>query len=132
MDSSETPPLRSAATLDLVRQVLRTGTRLVEKDIELARTELKADLRAQLRLAGRLAAAALLVMLGINLLLVALVFALARVMPAWLAALAVGVLLLAVGGAIGLAAWRGRSGAPLATTRKRVREDLEWVKEHLT
>jgi hypothetical protein len=48
-----------------------------------------------------------------------------------LAALALGVLLLAVGGAIGLVAWRRRVSAPLAVTRKNVKEDLEWAKERL-
>jgi protein-S-isoprenylcysteine O-methyltransferase Ste14 len=83
-------------------------------------------------MAKRLAVAAVLALLGISLLLVAVVFALAHVMPAWLAALALGVLLLVVGGAIGLVAWRGRLRAPLAATRKHVKEDLEWAKEHLT
>jgi uncharacterized membrane protein YqjE len=83
-------------------------------------------------MAKRLAVAAVLALLGINLLLVAVVFALARVMPAWLAALGFGVLLLVVGGAIGLVAWRGRVSAPLAATRKHVKEDLEWAKERLT
>ncbi|HYB40301.1 MAG TPA: phage holin family protein [Candidatus Methylomirabilis sp.] len=132
MDSPETPPLHSVPILDLLRQVLRTGTQLVEKDIELARAELEADLRAQVRMAGRMAAAALLVLLAINLFLVALVLALARLMPGWLAALALAVLLLAAGAAFGWAAWRGRSGAPLAATRRKVKEDLEWAKERLT
>jgi membrane protein len=132
MDSSETPPLRSLSTLELVRQILQTGSLLVQKEIELARAELKADLQAHLQVAKGLAVAAVLALLGINLLLVAVVFALAHVMPAWLAALALGVLLLAVGGAIGLAAWRGRVSVPLAATRKNVKEDIEWAKEHLT
>ena len=132
MDSPETPPLHAVPILDLLRQVARTGTQLVEQDIELARAELKADLRAQLRMVGRIAAAALLVLLAINLLLVAVVLALARVMPGWLAALLVAVVLLAGGAAFGWAAWRGRSGVPLAATRKKVKEDLEWAKERLT
>jgi uncharacterized membrane protein YqjE len=118
--------------LELVRQLLQTASLLIKKEVELARAELKADLQAQLLMAKRLAVAAVLALLGINLLLVAVVFALAHVMPGWLAALALGVLLLAVGGAIGLKAWRGRVSAPLAATRKHVKEDLEWAKEHLT
>jgi protein-S-isoprenylcysteine O-methyltransferase Ste14 len=118
--------------LELVRQLLQTASLLIKKEVELARAELKADLQAQLLMAKRLAVAAVLALLGINLLLVAAVFALAHVMPGWLAALTLGVLLLVVGGAIGLAAWRRRVSAPLAVTRKHVKEDLEWAKEHLT
>jgi hypothetical protein len=132
MDSSETPPLRTLPTIELVREILRTGSLLVEKEVALARAELRADLLAQILMAKRLVAAALLALFGINLLLVAVVFALSRVMPGWLAALALGVLLLAVAGGIGLAAWRRRAGAPLAVTRRKVKEDLEWAKEHLT
>ena len=132
MDRYETPPLRTLSTLELVRQIVQTGSLLVQKEVELARAELKADLQAHVLMAKRLAIGALLALLGINLLLVAVVFAMAHVMPGWLAALALGVLLLAVGGAIGLMAWRRRMSAPLAVTRKHVKEDLEWAKEHLT
>jgi uncharacterized membrane protein YqjE len=132
MDSFETFPARSLSMLELLRQLLRTASLLIKKEVELARTELKADLQAQLLMAKRLAIAAVLALLGINLLLVAVVFALAHVMPGWLAALVVGVLLLVVGGAIGLAAWRRRVSAPLAATRKHIKEDLEWAKEHFT
>ena len=132
MESFDTPPARSLSMLELLRQLLQTTSLLVKKEVELARTELKADLQAQLVMGKRLAIAAVLALLGINLLLVAVVFALAHVMPGWLAALALGVLLLVVGGAIGLVAWRGRVSAPLAATRKHLKEDLEWAKEHLT
>jgi uncharacterized membrane protein YqjE len=132
MDRYGTPPLRALSTLELVRQIVQTGSLLVQKEVELARAELKADLQAHVLMAKRLAIGALLALLGINLLLVAVVFALAHAMPGWLAALALGVLLLAVGGAIGLTGWRGRVSAPLAATRKHVKEDLEWAKEHLT
>ena len=108
MDTFETRSAGSLSTLELVRQLLQTGSLLVKKEVELARAELKADLQAQLRMAKRLAIAAVLALLGINLLLVAVVFALAHVMPGWLAALALGVLLLAVGGAMG--SWRGAGG----------------------
>ena len=131
MDTFEMPPTGSLSTLELVRRLLQTGSLLLKKEVELARAELKADLEAQLRMAKRLAIAAVLALLGINLLLVAAVFAMANVMPGWLAALALGVVLLAVGGATGLMAWRRRMSAPLAVSRKHVKEDVEWAKEHL-
>jgi uncharacterized membrane protein YqjE len=131
MDTFEMPPAGSLSTLELVRRLLQTASLLLKKEVELARAELKADLEAQLRMAKRLAIAAVLALLGINLLLVAAVFAMANVMPGWLAALALGVVLLAVGGAVGLMAWRRRMSAPLAVSRKHVKEDVEWAKEHL-
>src|SRR5262245_36055935 len=121
-DGSETP----LGTLELVREIVQTGTLLVEKEIELARAELKADLRAHLLMAKRLVVAAALAVLGVNLLLVAVVLAFANVMPGWLAALALGALLLAVAGIIGLVAWQRRARTPLAVTRRNVKEALEW------
>ena len=77
MDTFETRPAGSLSTLELVRRLLQTGSLLIKKEVELARAELKADLQAQLLMAKRLAVAAVLALLGINLLLVAVVFALA-------------------------------------------------------
>jgi len=68
---------------------------------------------------------------GVNMLLVAAVFALTVWMPGWLAALAVAVLLLVIGGVIGLVGWQRRVSVPLAVTRKVVKEDVQWAKERL-
>jgi uncharacterized membrane protein YqjE len=123
---------RDLSTRELVSRILQTGSRLVSTQIELARAEVKADIESQIQMAKLLAVAAVGALLGLNLLLVAAAFALAHWMPAWLAALSLGVLVLVVSGVIGYIGWRRRLTRPLEVTRKTVTEDVQWVKERLS
>jgi uncharacterized membrane protein YqjE len=123
---------RDLSTRELLSQIVHTSSRLVSTQVELARAEVKADIEAQLRMAKLLAAAAVGGLLGLNLLLVAAAFALARWMPAWLAALALGGLVLAISAVVGYIGWRKRVTRPLEVTRKTVTEDVQWVKERLS
>jgi hypothetical protein len=77
---------------------------------------------------GIAAAAAII---GLTLLLVAVVLALAPLMPGWLAALLVGALALAVGATAGAIGWKQRPRAPLARMRKSLKEDWEWLKDQV-
>jgi uncharacterized membrane protein HdeD (DUF308 family) len=81
---------------------------------------------------GGLGIAGVLLLLGVNVLLVAGVLALALVIPAWVAGLTVSGALLAVGGIIAMTSWRRRVSVPLERTRQTVTEDLHWAKERLT
>ena len=78
-----------------------------------------------------LAVAAAGALTGLNLLLVAVVLALASVVPAWLAALGLGLVILVISAIAGALGWRRRVSQPLAITRKTVTEDLQWAKERL-
>jgi hypothetical protein len=122
---------RSLSTRELVSRVLKTGSTLVAKEVELARAEIKADLHAELGVLKLLIAAALLALLGLNLLFVSAVFALTHWLPGWLAALGLAGMLLAIGFGLGLIGWARRVSAPLAITRKTVKEDMQWAKERL-
>ena len=88
-------------------------------------------MESELAMAKGLAMAVLVTVLGLNMLLVALVFALATVMPGWLAALLIGGGLVVIGGILGYVSWTRRVTSPLALTRKTIREDSQWVKERL-
>jgi uncharacterized membrane protein YqjE len=122
---------RLLSTRELVSRILKTGSRLVSKEIELARAEVKADLAAELAMIKMLAAAAVGVLLGVNLLLVAVVFALTHWIPGWLAALLLGGIILVASAVVGYVGWQRRVTAPLAVTRKALTEDLQWVKERI-
>jgi len=52
-------------------------------------------------------------------------------MPGWLAALGMAGLLLAIGAVLALVGWKRHVSAPLAVTRKTVKEDVQWAKERL-
>jgi hypothetical protein len=122
---------RALSTPQLIARIAETGSLLVEKEVELAREELKTDVRAGLGGAGLLAGALGAGLLGVICLLLAGVFVLAWWMPAWLAALVVAAALLAAGVGLGLMGWGRVKRVPLPITRKTVTEELQWVKERL-
>ena len=81
---------------------------------------------------GVLAAAALLVVFGLQFLAVAAVLALATVLGGWLASLLFSVLSL-IAGSITLLVSRSRPGAPyLMKTRGALKEDLQWLRALLS
>jgi uncharacterized membrane protein YqjE len=120
------------STLALLREVTTKAVALVRKELELARVELRQDARAEIRTVEALAAAGALGIASLALFLVAAVFGLAHVMPAWAAALLVAgstAIVAFVAGAIG---WSRRVREPLAITRKTLEEDVEWAKERMS
>jgi uncharacterized membrane protein YqjE len=122
-------PLEQQPTRVLVRELASEVGALARKELELARAELKNDLRTEARTAARLGIAAGCAFLGVNLLLVTAIFALALVMPGWLAALLVTVVVLAVGAIAGGVGWMRRVRQPLARTRRTLKEDVRWIRE---
>ena len=122
---------RRLSTPQLIARIAEAGTLLVEKEVALAREELRSDVRAEIGSAKLLAGALVAGLIGVTVLLVAAVFVLSRWMAPWAAALTVGGALLAAGAALGLLGWGRLVLAPLAVTRKTVTEDLQWVKERL-
>ena len=122
---------RALSTRELIVEITEKVTLLARKEVELAKTEIKADLEAELSTAKGLGVAALGVVLGLNMLLVALVLALATYIPAWLAALLLGGALVLIGGIVGYVSWTRRVTKPLAVTRKTLKEDVQWAKERL-
>jgi len=122
---------RSLSLRELLGEITGKVTLLARKEVELARTELKADLASELAAGKGLAAAALVGILGLNMLLMAAVFGLAAYLPAWLAALLIGGVLVIIAGILGYVSWSRRVTTPLAATRKTLKEDAQWAKERL-
>jgi hypothetical protein len=122
---------RALSTRELIGEITGTAAQLARKEVELAKTELRADLRSQLALVKSLGVAALAALLAINLLLVSAVLALAPWVAPWLSALVGGAALLLVGAVVGYVGWSRRVASPLALTRKTLREDVQWAKERL-
>ena len=115
---------------DLSRQL----STLVRQEIDLARTETTQRITAVTRDAALIGAGAALGYAGLLFLLAALVALLVEAgLDAWLAALLVGALTLAVGGAL---AWRGREGLRTAKlvperTIETLKDDAAWAKEQI-
>lgn len=125
-------PLAAAPTLELVTRLVHDSKQLVKTELDLAKAELIDDLKRELRMVARLGIAALCALLTLNLLLMALVFALAQqLLPGWAAALAVAAGVLAMGAVAGFTGWRMRVKAPLEKTLKTLKEDVRWAKERM-
>jgi uncharacterized membrane protein YqjE len=120
------------STTGLMARIAQDAQGLVKAEIQLAKTELRADLHGMVATVRRAALAFALLGAGAAMLLVTAVLALSRVLPAWAAALVVAGALFASGG--GAAAWaaRGRNKPPLERTRRNLKENLHWAKEIAT
>ena len=102
---------------------------LIHSEVQLARTEIVGDLAVVGRASGYLIAGGAIAYLGVAFVLVAVMFALGFLMPPWLAALIVGVVVLAIGGIL---AWVGykrlKTVNPVPErTIDTLREDVEWL-----
>jgi len=117
------------STVQLVREIAVQASLLVKKQVQMAKTELKADARTEAKVAGGLGIAAVGVIITVTLLLVTGAFALALVMPAWGAGLIVtGVVAAAVAIVAGLS-WKRRVRTPLATSRRELKQDVRFTRE---
>jgi uncharacterized membrane protein YqjE len=120
---------RSLATL--LSDVAGETVELVRQELALFKVELQEKLSKAGIGAAALAAAALIAFSAWLFLLLAAVFALDIVLPIWAAALIVGVLVLAIAGALALygkSRLRADALRPERTMRS-LREDQAWIKE---
>jgi uncharacterized membrane protein YqjE len=122
---------RDLSTAALVKEIGAEVSHLAQKQLELAMTEVKADLKREAGAAAGLSIATIFGLVALNLLFVSAALALASWMPAWAAGLIVAGLTLVIALAIGLTAWNGRVVDPLARTRRSIKEDVRWSKEKL-
>jgi hypothetical protein len=121
----------TASTAELVRDATEQMSRLVRDELALARAEMTAKGKRAGAGAGLLGGGGVVALYGIGVLLAAAVLGLDVVMPAWLAALIVAVVVLAVAGVLGLL---GRGQVARATpavpeeTMRSVKADIDEVK----
>jgi len=120
-------------TKELVREIARKASLLARKEIALAKSEAKEDLRAEIKMASGLGVAGVCALCTLNLLLVAVAFALfeAELMQGWLAALLVAAVVLAIGTVAGLVGWSKRVRKPLSATRRSLEDGVRLAKERM-
>jgi len=123
--------LASLSNRQLIGQVIDSARELAKKEIELAKSELRADIKAEVATAKGLGVAGLCAIWSVGLMLVACALALGKVIPEWAAALIVAAVVLAVGTVAGLIGWKKRVTKPLEATRRTLMEDVTWAKERL-
>ena len=117
---------------ELVQLLTMQVSTLARKEVELAKTELARKGKVAGIGGGMFGAAGLIAVLGLGALTAALILGLATLIDeAWIAALIVGAVYLAVAGVLALAG-RGRiqKASPLVPEQatESVKEDVEWIK----
>ncbi len=117
------------STLALVKEIAAQAALLIKKQVELARTEIRADARREAKVAGGLGIAAICAIITVTLLLVTAALALSLVMPAWGAGLIVTGVVAAAAAIVAFLSWRRRVREPLAHSRNELREDVRFAKE---
>jgi uncharacterized membrane protein YqjE len=126
--------LRDRPTGELVKDLSTQVSTLVRQELELAKVELTAKGKQAGIGAGMFGGAGLFALYGVGALVATAILALATAVAAWLAALIVAVVLLAVAGVLAL---MGKSRAKRAVppvpeqTVETVKEDVRYTKEHV-
>ena len=127
--------LREQSTGDLVKQLTQQVSTLVRQEVELAKVEMTDKGKKAGVGIGMFGGAGVAALLGLGALTAFLILVLDLAMPAWAAALIVGVIWAAVAGILAL---QGREkvkevGTPLPEeTTESVKEDVEWLKGNRT
>jgi uncharacterized membrane protein YqjE len=127
--------LREQSTGDLVKQLTQQVSTLVRQEVELAKVEMTDKGKKAGVGIGMFGGAGVAALLGLGALTAFLILVLDLAMPAWAAALIVGVIWAAVAGVLAL---QGREkvkevGTPLPEeTTESVKEDVEWLKGNRT
>jgi uncharacterized membrane protein YqjE len=123
---------QEASTGQLVKQLSEQMSRLVRDEMKLATVEMTGKAKTAGKGAGLFGGSGVMALYGVGCLIACAIIALAGVMPAWLAALIVGVALFVV---TGLAALAGRNALKKATppipteAAESVKADVEQIKE---
>ena len=133
MESSRTQPADEPSAADLVKQVSEQSQRLIRQELALAKLEVSDKVKHAGIGAGMFGAAGLLAILALGTLVAMLVLVLATAMDAWLAALIVGVALLAIAAVLALVG-KGQIGRATPAAPKPTIEsgkaDVEEVRAH--
>lgn len=122
----------SATTGELISRLSAQLSQLVRSELELAKAELAAKGKRAGAGAGLAGAGGVVALFGVGALVAAAIAALALVLPVWLAALIIGVVLLAVAGGLALAGRSSlRRAVPPVPERAvaSVQDDVETVKQ---
>jgi xanthine/uracil permease len=120
---------------DLFSDLSRETTTLVRQEVQLAKAELTQSATEAARGIGMLVAGGAVAYAGLLFLLLAIVYGLIEAgWDAWLSALVVGLVVVAIGAILVLRARESLKPANLAPRRtvETLKEDQEWAKEQIT
>jgi uncharacterized membrane protein YqjE len=126
------PALAAASTGELVGRLAEEGKELVKKEVALAKAELREEWKDEVRMALGFVVGGIGAFLTLELLLAALVLALAESMSGGAAALVAAGVAFAIGALTAFVGWKMRAKTLLGRTRKTLKEDAQWVQQQLS
>jgi hypothetical protein len=129
------PAPRDASTAELLTGLTDQVTRLVRNEVRLAQAEVTTKAKRLGVGAGLFGGAGLVAVLGLNALVTAVILGLANLIPGWLAAIALAVVLLAVAGVLALLGRKDvqQAAPPLPTeTLGSVKADVATIKDRVS
>ena len=134
---AETPPPdpKDASTGELIGSLTQQITTLVRDEVRLAQAEVTQKAKRLGVGAGLFGGAGLVAILGLNALITAVILGLANVLPGWLAAIIVAVVLFLIAGVLALIGKKDvqKATPPLPTeTIASVQADVETVKQGIS
>ena len=118
---------------ELFADLSRETTTLVRQEVELAKTEMTQKASRVLKNVGFLAIGGAVAYAGFLAIIAAVIILLAAILPWWLSALLVGIVIAAIGGFLiwkGLDALKKEDLVPRQTIES-LKEDQEWAKEQV-
>lgn len=126
------PDPHELSTPQLISRASEQTAQLIRSEMQLARADLKDAARHAGLGVGLFGTAGVLALYGVGALIATLILALALVIPAWLAALTVTLVLFATAGAAALVGKQQVSAAPppVRDSVDSLQEDVRTVKEH--
>lgn len=127
---SPTPGQESASTAQLITTATDQLGQLVRQELALAREELRQNAKRAGTGAGLFGGAGLVALYGMAAMVAAAIIALGLVVPLWLSAVLVGVLLFAVAGVMALVGKKQvtQAAPPAEHTVDNIKADIETVK----
>jgi hypothetical protein len=124
-------PAETLSTAELLKEIMQQSQRLLTAQLDLAKSELRADLSREGSMVAGLGVAAVAGITVINLLLVTAILALSAVLPPWGAGLCVTGAVLVVAAVFGGVGWSKRVKQPLTRTRRELDQDVKFAKERV-
>ena len=127
--ANTTTPGEVRTSGDIARDIFNNAGELIRAEIRLAKTELKGEAKQAGKAGGLLATAGILAFYGLAAWVAMCIILLAMAVPLWFAAFLMGVILLAAGAIVLLAAKeKWNQVRPPAATLTTLKEDAEWLK----
>ncbi|MFN0074338.1 MAG: phage holin family protein [Chloroflexota bacterium] len=133
MAAEQLPPTEQQTIADLVRRIINGVQDIIDRQVELAKAEIKENLVQVGKASGLLIVGAVLLFLTAIFLLITIILVVEAIFPGrgWIAAL---VITLALGITGAILVLRGKDRvmiSPVARTRQTLKEDLAWARRPL-